>query len=360
MNSKYKENKSISDELTLFGLTRLMLKNIRLMVIFSLIVMTVVAVKVYLAPNYYISTASILPSGKVDKFSELKQLAGLGNSESDENSSELFPVILASQTICDAVLNKSYLTDSGLDESIDLQEYFGTDNPDLLRDALAGITTVYTESQNGVIRLEVESDSPVLSQALVSEYLNELENYNLNKRQSRAKENEKYLARQLVQLKAELEQLEDSLEQYQMANRNWDLTNDPEILKTIGRFKRDISVKSTTYIFLQEQYSVAKLDVQKDIPIVRLLDKPSLPTMKSGPRRKLSILLSGVAAFLFIALFAIAREAVSKKYLTNETESLIALRDDITGAFPRSTRIFKMVRKRSESILKREKSSVNR
>ncbi len=161
-------------------------------------------------------------------------------------------------------------------------------------------------------------------------------------------------------MKSELVQLEDSLEQYQMANRSWDMSSDPEILKNIGRFRRDVSVKSATYMFLQEQYSAAKLDVQKDIPIVRLLDQPSLPTMKSGPRRKLSILLSGVAAFLISALFIIARDAFRRRYLIESSESLTSLRNDINDAFPRSTRIMKMVRKRSESITHREKPKVQK
>jgi len=360
MKADYKENESQTAELTFFGLTGLMFRNIRFLIIFSLIVMAFIAVKMYMSPNYYISGASILPSGKVDKFSELKQLAGLGSSENDENSSELFPIILESNTIRDAVLAKSYLVDANYNEKTSLKDYFGQDDPDILRNSLSGITTIYTDSRSGVIRIEVETKSPELSQMIVGEYINELENYNLNKRKSRAKENEKYLARQSELMKSELVQLEDSLEQYQMANRNWDMSSDPELLKNIGRFKRDVTVKSATYMFLQEQYSAAKLDVQKDIPIVRLLDQPSLPTMKSGPRRKLSILLSGVAAFLLSAMFIIARDAFRRKYLTDSSDSLTNLRNDITEAFPRSTRIIKMVRKRSESITDREKNQVRK
>ena len=63
-------------------------------------VMIITAIVVLLIPNQYRSTASILPSGPVDKMSELKMLAGFNqNSNMGENSSLLFPSILLSQTI---------------------------------------------------------------------------------------------------------------------------------------------------------------------------------------------------------------------------------------------------------------------
>ena len=66
----------------------------------------------------------------------------------------------------------------------------------------------------------------------------------------------------------------------------------------LGRHKRNIEINSQTYLLLREQYEMARLTAQKDVPIVRILDMPSLPTLKSSPRRTIIIILSGMVAFI--------------------------------------------------------------
>ena len=72
-------------------------------------VMILTALVVLLIPNTYRSACTILPSGKTDKMADLKSLAGLaGFTQQDETSSELYPSIISSNTIVDAVLDETY------------------------------------------------------------------------------------------------------------------------------------------------------------------------------------------------------------------------------------------------------------
>ena len=113
-------------------------------------------------PNTYLSTATILPSGQIDKMSELKSLAGLsGLVTNDENSSALFPVILKSRLIKDALLKKEFVANQKADKKvITLPEYFDEDNPDVLYTQLAEITSMNVSKKDGVIRLGVETRYP--------------------------------------------------------------------------------------------------------------------------------------------------------------------------------------------------------
>lgn len=338
---------SSESQIDLFVIAGHLLKHKRLIAIVVLVVMFIAAIKILSFPNTYLSRASILPSGKADKLDKLKELAGLGSSvNSDENSSTLFPVILRSNLIQDTILSKTYtFLKDGQPTTGTFQEYFGCYNPDLLRLNLAAMTDIHEDISTGVIYITIETDSPRFSQAILQNYLEELEAYNLNKRHSRAKDNIVYLERELAIGADKLKQAEDDLETYQMANRNWDATTDPEVIKTLSRLQRDIEVKSRMYTFLMEQYEISKLDVQKDVPIVRVLDKPSLPTISSGPKPGDAVLISGIIALLCMIFLIIAYEGLKKRSQGPNRESFETLRSDLENAFPRSSRAVNMIRR---------------
>ena len=120
------------NDLNLPEIIRLLFRKKKMIAGSVLAVMILTAATVLLVPNKYQSKASILPSGKVDKMAELKSLAGLDAfMTQDENSSELFPNILNSRTVAEAVLDKEYSFVHG-DRAIDLrlEEYFDQDNPE--------------------------------------------------------------------------------------------------------------------------------------------------------------------------------------------------------------------------------------
>ncbi|MCP4704393.1 MAG: hypothetical protein GY865_07265, partial [candidate division Zixibacteria bacterium] len=157
---------------------------------------------------------------------------------------------------------------------------------------------------------------------------------NLNIRRSNAKESELYLERELNDRAEILAESEKALEEFQKVNRDWYVSNDPEILMNLARHKRNIEINSQTYLLLREQYEMARLTVQKDVPIVRILDQPSLPTLKSSPRRSLIIILSGMATFILVFGFIVISNAFKKASDQTTQESFKTIGEDIAKAFP--------------------------
>lgn len=303
------------------GIFRLIFTNYRLVGAIMIAVMFLSSIYMLWLPDRFQSTASILPTGGSDKLAALRELTGVGGgySADDENSSLLYPAILKSRLIRDVVLDHSYRFRHGSERlDMTLEEYFGESNRENLRDLLEGLTTIDTDKKTGIIRIGVETEYPAFSEAILNQMLIELENFNHYQRRSSAGENARYLERELAVKRAEMEAAEDSLEAYQGANRNWPGSTDPEIIKIMTRLKRDVELKTRTYILLQEQYELARLDEQKDIPVVRILDKPSLPTLKSGPHRGRNVVLSGMAAFLYAVLFLLGVDT-ARKYRTTDT-----------------------------------------
>ena len=135
-----------------------------------------------------------------------------------------------------------------------------------------------------------------------------LERYLRFTRRSQARENETYLADQRITRGDDLRRAEDSLQQFMNVNRNWSTSSDPRLQTELARLKRDVELHAQTYLLLSQQLELARLEVQKDIPIVRVLDEPTLPTQKSGPRRTFTTLLIGCLAFLVCAIWLFVRD----------------------------------------------------
>ncbi len=324
-----------------FELASVLIRHKRVIALCMFGVMFLTAGITLLIPNKYVSTATILPSGGTDKMADLKSLAGLsGLVSQDESGSELYPVILSSHTIRDAVLSTDYaFVDDDQKRHLTLPEYFDQEDPDELRRALGDITTVSHDKKTGVISLAVETEYPAFSQAILKAYLGELETFNLHKRRSQAGERAKYLERELTQCKADLQRAEDSLAIFQASNRDWMATSDPELAVLIARLQRDVQTRNQTYLYLLQEFEVAKLDARKDVPVVRILDQPTLPTVKSSPQRTMVVLLLGMLSLVGAVFGVLVAEAIRRSAKGPDGPALETFRADLTREFPRVNRL---------------------
>jgi len=316
--------------------------------------LTVMATTVFMLaqPDLYTSSATILPTGNGDSYSQLKAFIGLANGQTlmDDNSSALFPVVLRSNLVVDAVLSKTYeFASDGESRVLTLSGYFGIDDQDKLRQALRSATTIDTDAHTREITLAVQSQYARLSRAIVSEYLVQLEGYNLSKRRSRAGDNQVYLEGQLAQAQSKLSEVEEALQQYRLSNLNWASTTSPVIMTNLGRLQREVEVRSRAYLLLQEQYEMAKFEAQKDIPIVNVLDQPSLPTQKSGPFRRNLIILSGVVSLGLVMLGIFVFDLIQQGISGPNRASYDGLRGDLVNAFPRLSKSLARTGSRSKS-----------
>lgn len=337
-------------------LVRLLLRRRRTIIGVTLAVCIVAAGLLFLIPNKYLSEASLLPSGSQDKMADLKRLAGFGSmSLTDENSSELFPEILRSRSIQDSVLAKRYhFTHNSKPMTVRLAEYFDRESPDKLRGALNDVTYIALDKKTGVIDISVETEYPDLSRQVLAAYLSELESFNLYARRSAARDNAQYLGRQIDRTKIEMAAAEDSLESYQASNRNWLEGSSPDLLKTIARLQREVEIQNKKYLYLTQEYEIAKLDAQKDVPIMRVLDEPSLPVEKSSPKRGLLLLTIGLVTLLGTTFCVVAADIWRKRLSEHRDQEIDELTADLTQAFPSVGRVLQ----RTSKVTETEKVSV--
>ena len=335
---------------TILALTRLVVRYWRPIAVGCAVSMIFTAVVMLFSPNYYVSTASILPSGKVDNMSALKEVVGLSSSANmDENSSALFPIILKSRIVADSILARTYTIESDEKQlQIVPSVYFGSNDPDELRQGLDAATSITVEKKTGDIHIAVETRYPQLSQAFVQTYLNALEDFNLNRRKSVAHQNAQYLVAQSARALDSLKLAEDALADFRSHNADWAGSTNAAVLGDLTRLQREVEVKTSTYIYLQQQLEMARIDEQKDVPIVRVLDTPSLPTLKSRPRRLLSVLLAGLAAFLLTTLAVLIREHLKRESTGAVSTELADLKNKVQSHMPVASRMLRLVNKSTQ------------
>ena len=349
-------------EIDLVELLRLFARRSRLTLTVVLAVALITAGVMLLTPNKYTSRATILPSGGGSEMSGLIGLAGSlgfqsGNMGIDENSSALYPSILQSDLVRDGVLSRTYsLETNDGPRAVSMEEYFDTDDPDRLRAALARVTSIDTDKKLGVVKISVETAYPGLSRAMLEEYLSQLEHYLIFKRRTQAGNNESYLDRQLADRKKSLQAAEEDLRQFMQSNRNWSVSTDPNLRIEMARLEREVEIQSETHLLLTKQLELARLEANKDIPIVRILDAPSLPTIKSGPSRTLTVIVAAILGLAAMAVYILAAYIWAQMSADGGRERLENLRRDLSQAMPRPSRVLNII---SRSNKRREQVAVD-
>jgi len=341
---------------------RSLLRHRRLIIRTTAAAMILTAAVMLLTPNQYTSSASILPSGNENRLSGLMDLAGsFGLSSSGglaaENSSALYPSILLSNHVVDGVLTGEYqkITSEGWAQ-LRLSEYFDRRDANELRADLRRLTAISTDKKLGIVKISVETKHPHLSQAVLSSYIEELEEFLTVKRRTQARANVAYLADQIALQEVELVTAEEVLREFMSVNRNWNSSSDPDLQTDLARLQRDVAIEATTVHLLKEQLELASLEAQKSIPIVRILDEPSLPTIKSGPHRTASTLFVGILVFSILLTGMFLRH-LWQRSLSAGDERINVLREEVCDAFPRSSRLLRLTRP-AEAVSRDEREGV--
>jgi uncharacterized protein involved in exopolysaccharide biosynthesis len=286
--------------------------------------------------NQYTATATILPSGKPDQLAQLGQIAagtladvGLGSViQAQENSSALYPKILSSRLIGEKVLQRDYTYHNGNESiTLTLQDYIGSNNTDIALRKLAEMVSIGFDRTTGFITLSVTTIYPELSAAVAGAYLDELNNYNINYRQSKARDNERFVAQRLHQVRQELQDAEDSLKSLQQQNLNYMSAVDPTLRADLSRLEREVKIKEAVFLTLSEKFELAKLEAVKDVPVVQVLDHGEAPTVKSAPRRSVYLLGTFIGSLFGAIIICLWLDFAAKRQLRTQLRDAVVNSD---------------------------------
>jgi uncharacterized protein involved in exopolysaccharide biosynthesis len=334
-----------------------------ILLLVSLFLGLITAIYVFNKPNEYTSTTSVMPEletsgigGGLSKYAGLASLAGINLSDmagSDAIRPDLYPNVINNTTFFLYLLDQKVKLSSGEEikfkdfyfnvYEIDLEEDLGTAKSgskkegsviDNIRNVLGiGLPPINNnlrkngayvflsktkgeviedlmekvaanmDKKTGIISVSAEFPDPMVSAQVAKISMDYLTEFVTNYRTEKAKHDLNFLAERLSEAKGKYYNTQAKKAQYS------DQFSAPTIrLQSADiqreRIESDYRVTSSFYQELLQQYETAKLKVQQETPVFKILQQPVVPFKKSGPKRVIVVLFSMFCG-AFVGLFLV-------------------------------------------------------
>jgi uncharacterized protein involved in exopolysaccharide biosynthesis len=334
-----------------------------ILLLVSLFLGLITAIYVFNKPNEYTSTTSVMPEletsgigGGLSKYAGLASLAGINLSDmagSDAIRPDLYPNVINNTTFFLYLLDQKVKLSSGEEikfkdfyfnvYEIDLEEDLGPaksgskkegsviDNirnvlgiglppinnnlrkngayvflsktkGEVIEDLMEKVTA-NMDKKTGIISVSAEFPDPMVSAQVAKISMDYLTEFVTNYRTEKAKHDLNFLAERLGEAKGKYYNTQAKKAQYS------DQFSAPTIrLQSADiqreRIESDYRVTSSFYQELLQQYETAKLKVQQETPVFKILQQPVVPFKKSGPKRVIVVLFSMFCG-AFVGLFLV-------------------------------------------------------
>jgi uncharacterized protein involved in exopolysaccharide biosynthesis len=292
-------------------------------------------------PRLYTTEAQFMPKGSrgQSQIQGLAQQFGIAAAPSDATQSPQFYMdLLESRPLLAAVAAREYRirTDSGLVTG-DLARIYNIRNKDpavvksSVIGALKGQVDENTSIKTGVITVAVHAKYPELAVQIARNLLDQVNAFNLNRRQEQASAERTFIEKRLADAQAQLSLAENNLQVFLTENR--DFRDSPSLTLEFDRLNRTVSSRQSLYNALAISYEQAKIEEVRDLPVITVLEPPEYPIMpdpRGGKRRVLLGLLVGLAFGVSLA-FVRDRLAANRDVKSDELDEFAALKRDALG-----------------------------
>lgn len=123
--------------------------------------------------------------------------------------------------------------------------------------------------------------------------------------------------RTYLSLKKKLEQLRAQYAKIELGNQDYFLAfkDVPALGKELSELMREVKIQNEVYLLLQQQYYKEKIQENRDLPTVEILDEAVLPDQKASPRVIFSTIAGSIFIFLFVSLIIVV---LQQKKLANK------------------------------------------
>jgi len=114
----------------------------------------------------------------------------------------------------------------------------------------------------------------------------------------------------LISLKKKLSELNQEYKKFETGTEDYLIAfNDvPELSMEFARNIREVKIQNEIYLLLQQQYYKEKIQENRDLPTIEILDKAIKPLKKTSPKTVYSTVLTFIFSFLFISFYFIIKD----------------------------------------------------
>jgi len=300
------------EELSILGVVNVLLRRRRLLIFLPILVGALAAWSGMSQPRSYSASVTFLPEGaESGGASGIARQLGVDIGGQAGPSAQFYADLLEGREVLRQALESTYRIHSdegGVREVklIDLYEADGDSRSrlravDRLRDSFS--TSV---RRTGVVQVTVTAFDPALAEQLASRLVELLNEFNLERRQSQALEQRRFVAARMQEAQSELREAENALKTFLQQNRQF--RNSPELLFEHDRLQRHVAMRQEIFTSLAQSHERARLDAVRDTPVITVIDHPEGSAHPVGRGTALRIVFGLVAGFVIAIFLALLLE----------------------------------------------------
>lgn len=114
----------------------------------------------------------------------------------------------------------------------------------------------------------------------------------------------------LLALRKKLSELQKEYKKFDMDSDDYlvAFSNVPEVGMDLAKLLRAVKIKNEVYLLLQQQYYRERIQENRDVPTIDILDEAIPPRKPTSPRIIYSTIISSIFVLLLVSLFFIVKE----------------------------------------------------
>lgn len=269
----------------------------------------------FVLPEYYRSTAILLPEGDKSKLgglgglSDLASLAGV-NVGGNASNARLYPTIIRSESILRKAIESEYEV-PGFTHKVNLIQFWDIEeatpqrNFEVALKKLRDDLEVNIDNKTSVVTVALETRDPRLTSDVLNTIIRELDVFISTSQRTNASEQRKWVEERLGQVENDLRAAEEALKSFRERNRR--VSDSPLLLMTQERLLRDIEIHSTVFVELRKQLELARIEEVKNVPIINVLDRARPAAKREWPRRGVMTVLAFLLSLSATAGYVVVR-----------------------------------------------------
>lgn len=313
------EHPNSPDHFSLVAIVNVLLRRRYLILSIALLSALVTGLRVARQSLTYTSVASFMSqsSRQSSNLSGIGSQFGINLGGADGGQSAPFYVdLLSSRTILEPVVQSRFDSIRGPDRGKNLIEIFRIGQGSQLERLSAAAQELRSaigtavSPRTGVVTLQITAASPSLAQQISARLIDEVNQFNLQKRKSQASAERRFTEERLSEVRMELNVAEGRLSDFLRRNRNYG--GAPELVMEHDRLAREVDLRQKLQTTVAQAYEQAKVDEVRDTPVITIVERPDFPVQPNARGRIKKTVVAFMVGLVLGMLAAILVEYVSK------------------------------------------------
>lgn len=303
------------DVIHLLPIVNLLLINRRAILLPAIYFMLAVWVMTLFMSPVYTATASFMNSSESGMSEKLGGSDGVrGGGEEISAIPEYYAALLnSSEFLAGMVKRELKMTKSGNTNDW-LHELADEDNEDILTEVAVGklkdmvsLKPPDARSKRMIMELSVQSNSPTLSKNIATSVLGAIAAQGGDERTQKAIQNRDFIQQRLADSELALHEAESALSAFLTRNHKIDV---PRLAAENERLERAVKVQEELFMTLRKELELAKIKVQENKSLLRVLEQPS--AKRTGPKRFRPAMITFLLGVMLMSGRVLVRDRLAK------------------------------------------------